>query len=255
MSQENFSIQFPETSETMRQDEEYIIVKYEGEQQRLRCHDYDKIYSIPGLYEQLFYEKLQCQSPQTVCSLLEQEVEQSPTDVSDLTVLDVGAGNGMVGEQLVNIGVDSVVGLDIVEEAAEATERDRPGVYEEYYVADLTDLPDTVEQELEEQPFNCLTTVATLGFGDIPPLAFAEAYNFITTPGWIAFNIKDKFLRQEDSTGFADLIKQMIASDTLQVQAQQRYRHRLSLAGDPLYYVAIVGQKTQDISLEVLEGM
>jgi hypothetical protein len=183
---------------------------------------------------------------------LQHEVKQSADDVSDLTVLDIGAGNGMVGEKLSEMGVESIVGLDIIEEAAEATARDRQGVYDDYYVADLTDLPDSVREELLEKDFNCLTTVAALGFDDIPPVAFSEAYNLISTPGWVAFNIKEDFLGEADSTGFSDLIKQMINSDVLELLSQRRYRHRLSLSGNPLYYIAAVAEKKDDISTELL---
>ena len=42
-------------------------------------------------------------------------------------------------------------------------------------------------------------TVAALGYGDIPPQAFAEAFNLISDHGWVAFNIKDRFLQEEKS--------------------------------------------------------
>ncbi|HUU40891.1 MAG TPA: class I SAM-dependent methyltransferase [Desulfatiglandales bacterium] len=253
MEEKGFNIQFPENSDHLEQDEEYFLLEYKGERKNLRCHDYSEIYSVPGLYEHLFYEKLKCNSPETVCAMLEHEVKQSSDDVSELTVLDVGAGNGMVGEKLSEIGVETVVGLDIIEEAAKATARDRQGVYDAYYVADLTDLPDPIREELLEKDFNCLTTVATLGFGDIPPAAFSEAYNLISTPGWIAFNIKDEFLNEANSTGFSGMVKQMIASDVLKLRSQKRYCHRLSLSGDPLYYLAIVGEKSEDISMDLLK--
>jgi SAM-dependent methyltransferase len=252
MKKEGFSVQFPEESGHLEQDEEYFLLQHKGDRKRLRCHDYSEIYSVPGLYEHLFYDRLKCDSPETVCALLEHEVKQSSDDVSDLTVLDVGAGNGIVGEKLSEMGVETVVGLDIIEEAAEAAARDRQGVYDDYYVADLTDLPDSVREELLEKNFNCLTTVATLGFGDIPPAAFSEAYNLISTPGWVAFNIKEDFVKEADSTGFSDLIKQMIASDVFKVCSQKRYCHRLSLSGESLYYVAVVGEKTNDICGELL---
>lgn len=252
MKKEGFSVQFPEESGHLEQDEEYFLLQHKGDRKRLRCHDYSEIYSVPGLYEHLFYDRLKCNSPETVCALLEHEVKQSSDDVSDLTVLDVGAGNGIVGEKLSEMGVETVVGLDIIEEAAEAAARDRQGVYDDYYVADLTDLPDSVREELLEKDFNCLTTIATLGFGDIPPAAFSEAYNLISTPGWVAFNIKEDFLKEADSTGFSDLIKQMIASDVFKVCSQKRYRHRVSLSGESLYYVAVVGEKTNDICGELL---
>jgi hypothetical protein len=74
----------------------------------------------------------------------------------------------------------------------------------------------------------------------------------ISTPGWVAFNIKEDFLKEADSTGFSDLIKQMIASDVFKVCSQKRYRHRVSLSGESLYYVAVVGEKTNDICGELL---
>jgi predicted TPR repeat methyltransferase len=98
-------------------------------------------------------------------------------------VLDVGAGNGMVGEKLTEIGVGSVLGLDIIPEAMVATERDRPGIYDKYYVEDLTRMPGAVYREIENCSPNCLTIVAALGFDDIPPPAFAEAFNLISDEG------------------------------------------------------------------------
>ncbi|MBD3307644.1 methyltransferase domain-containing protein [candidate division KSB3 bacterium] len=252
MAQRTFSIQFPKDL-AVSQDQEYFVLEHNGEKRRLLCHDYDEIYKVPGLYEHLFYEQLHCISPETVCSLLEQELEDAPLEASDLHVLDIGAGNGMVGEELANMGVKQITGLDIIEEAAEAVDRDRPGIYEDYYVADLTDLPDDVESSLEEKPLNCLTTVATLGFGDIPPLAFATAYNFIETPGLLAFNIKDQFIGQKDKSGFASLITEMISADILDLRARKRYPHRVGLDGRPLYYVAFVAEKKEDLSGEFLE--
>jgi len=33
----------------------------------------------------------------------------------------------------------------------------------------------------------------------------------------------------------------------MELQAERRYRHRLSVAGDPLYYIAMVARKRADI--------
>jgi predicted TPR repeat methyltransferase len=251
------SVEFPDLAkETISQDEEYFLVQERGKEgkRRIRFHDYHEIYSIPGLYEFLFYEKLKCQSPQLVSELMTRELEHSALEPEQLVVLDVGAGNGMVGEQLTKIGVRSLVGVDIIEEAAEAVERDRPDVYDDYYVADLTCLADPTRQALSEKHFNCLVTVSALGFGDIPPLAFAEAYNLVSTPGLVAFNIKDKFVAAEDSSGFSELIEQITEAGVFEPGSEQRYRHRLSVTGEPLYYVAMVGEKKADIPGEILQA-
>lgn len=242
-TKKDFTIWFPEIDE-IEQGEEYFVIDRHGKKEKIRFHDYDRIYEIPGLYEYLFYDRYGCDSPNKVCSLLETQVKDAD---EPLSVLDIGAGNGMVGEILSDMGAKTLVGVDIIEEAAVAAERDRPGIYADYHVADLTQLPDNVESALKDNNFNCMTVVAALGFGDIPPLAFANGYNMISSPGWVAFNIKEDFVCDEDSTGFCKLIHRMRENDILDIQAKDRYRHRYCQDGTELYYYAMVGQKRSDI--------
>ncbi|MDQ4048021.1 MAG: class I SAM-dependent methyltransferase, partial [Actinomycetota bacterium] len=230
-------------------DEEWCEVQVEGEARRIRFHDYADIFALPGLYEQIFYDELECDSPRTVASLLSDHLEATGRDCSGLTVFDVGAGNGMVGEELQSLGVATIVGVDIIEAAAEATERDRPGVYDDYLVLDLTDIPPGARRELEAQRFNCLTTVAALGFGDIPPEAFAAAYNLIKPGGLIAFTIKEDFISDGDGSGFSQLVHRALEDGTMELGAQRRYCHRLSVDREPLHYVAAVGEKRRDLPL------
>lgn len=248
-------ITFPEIEDTkLSQDEEYFILGEDGcdQPRKIRFHDYDEIYSVPGLYEKLFYDRLKCQSPQTISELMQRKLDDSPLEASDLVVLDVGAGNGMVGEELSKLGAKSVVGIDIIAAAAQAVKRDRPDVYDDYYVADLTQLPDDTRRQLEDKQFNCMVSVSALGFGDVPPLAFAAAYNLVSTPGLVAFNIKEDFIGQEDSSGFCRLIERLIESQVFQPGTRHRYQHRLAMDGTPLYYVAMVGEKKADIPEELI---
>ncbi len=246
-----YTIRFPEVNE-IEQGEEFFFLTKNDQTEKIGFHDYDKIYDTPGLYEHLFYDRYGCNSPEVVCSLLHDHMEKMD-DAPDLRVFDVGAGNGMVGEQLMERGADTVVGIDIIEEAASALDRDRPGIYKDYHVADLTQLPRDLYQSLERQDFNCLTVVAALGFGDIPPMAFARGYNLVSSPGWVAFNIKEDFVCDEDSTGFCKLIDRMEDENIMEIQARHRYRHRFCQDGTPLYYYALVGQKNQDIPMELLK--
>ena len=77
-------------------------------------------------------------------------------------------------EELKKIGVARLVGVDILEEAKIATRRDRPGVYDDYYVKDFTRLTEADIDKIKSWELNALTTVAALGFGDIPPAAFIQ---------------------------------------------------------------------------------
>lgn len=252
MTEMNFSVEIPKI-DSIQQGEEFFIVDYNDQREKIRAHDYDKIYSVPGLYEYLFYDTYKCCSPDVVASLLKQRVDQTDMDFSDLKVLDVGAGNGMMGEQLINKGADAVLGLDIIEEALEAAERDRPGIYDNYFIEDLTRLPGDVRREIQAFEPNCLTVVAALGFDDIPPGAFVEAFNMIDKSGWVAFNIKDEFVCETDCTGFSKLIQQMEQEEIMKIQARRQYRHRLCQDGTPLHYFAIVGQKQKKFPDEMLD--
>jgi len=136
MMTDDYSIILPDTqSQTLDQDAEYCILKGSNGagEQRIRFHDYEKIYSIPGLYERLFYKKLKCTSPSTICGYLKEVVGKNNSELRNLRVLDLGAGNGMVGEELSKIGVEKVYGIDIVKNAKKAVERDRPDIYRKYF--------------------------------------------------------------------------------------------------------------------------
>ena len=250
-----FHIQFPEI-DRVEQGEEFFTIEIDGKPEKVRFHDYDRIYEIPGLYEYLFYDRYRCNSPEVVCGLLKDRLaEAEGAGNGGLKALDIGAGNGMVGEQLMKMGAETVIGIDIIEEAARAADRDRPGVYAAYHVADLTRLEPDVARSLGAMDFNCMTIVAALGFGDIPPMAFAAGYNLVDADGWLAFNIKEDFVCAEDETGFCKLIGLLEEKGMVDIQARRRYRHRFCQDGTPLYYHAVVGRKRNDIPLEMVEAL
>lgn len=252
--QNSYAIRFPDHHNDRSQNEECCEVLLRGHWQRFRLHDYDAIYQIPGLYEQLFAERLQCNSPQRVIALFSDVLNDWAVHPAGLRVLDFGAGNGMVGEELRSLGVGALVGVDILPEAAEAAGRDRPLVYDDYIVADFSDSNNPHVHRVISSQLNCLITVAALGFGDVPPNAFITAFNSISTPGWVVFNIKESFLGGIDDTGFAHLVRLMCDQEIIQIQAYRRYSHRMSVSGQRLHYVAIVARKLQPTSLTVLEA-
>jgi SAM-dependent methyltransferase len=240
-------IALPPPLVSMGQDREWCVVKLNGSWKQIRFHDYDEIYEIPGLYETLFCDILRCRSPRKIREMLQRCIHESRVAPGDLRVLDLGAGNGMVGEELAMLGVRRMVGVDIIQAAAEAAHRDRQDVYDDYFVLDITDASDRELLRFESLKLNCLTSVAALGFGDIPPAAFATAYNLIAPGGWVAFNIKSDFLDSEDPCCFAGLIRRMIDDGLLTIHAGQEYQHRLATSGAPLLYTAFVGVKNRDV--------
>ncbi|NQU64306.1 MAG: methyltransferase domain-containing protein [SAR324 cluster bacterium] len=241
----DFDIEYP--GEALDQTEEWIRLVADEKSEKIRLHDYGRFFEIPGLYEEVVYRRLKCCSPVTICSLLKDRMLRSGTVPKDLRVLDFGAGNGMIGECFTQIiGCEKMVGLDIIPQAREAAFRDYPGIYDDYYVMDLSRPQEHHQAELKKWRFNTLTTVAALGYGDIPTLAFMNAFNLVEDQGWIAFNIKERFISNDDDTGYRKVLD-YLTEDCIELQTTHRYCHRLSLAGDPLFYHAVIGKKLKNI--------
>ncbi len=247
-------IQLPmEEYKSLSQNEAFFYLTHDnGEKEKILFHDYARIYQTPKLYEQIFYDRLRCKSPQVVTDILYKALKTENKNFTELRVLDFGAGNGLMGEALDTYGVARLVGADIEAMAREAAHRDRAGVYDEYYVRDFTQLSENQISEIQDWGFDCLTTVAALGFGDIPVKAFHQAMNLINENGWVAFNIKESFITPNDQSGFSKYIRQLILSEHWEVHFIERYKHRLSLEGVPLYYYAIVARKRSHIPESLL---
>lgn len=251
MSASVHNISLPPTEpHSLDQDEAFFWLVEDGHELRIRFHDYGAIYRRAGLYEQLFYQRLRCSSPTKARDVLLKVLADNAVDIHQLRVLDLGAGNGMVGELL---DAARVVGVDISDEARLACERDRPHAYDAYYVADMAAPGPEVLGELQRWNIDTLTCIAALGFGDIPVRAFVNAYNLVADGGWIVFNIKETFLAEHDTSGFSRLVKHMMLTDTLQVHHLERYRHRISIDGRALFYYLLVGRKGHSITPDVVE--
>ena len=83
MKQPSHNIKFI-SSETKQldQDEVYFHLIEDAKQIKLRFHDYGELYKRKGLYEQLFYERLQCVSPQVVCSILSKVLSSNNLNIN-----------------------------------------------------------------------------------------------------------------------------------------------------------------------------
>lgn len=240
-------IALPERSRRYEQDAEWCVVCVDGQWREIRFHDYGSIYAIEGFYERLFYDILECRSPAVLAAAFATQLRRCAVPPEELHVLDLGAGNGIMGEKLAGLGVASVVGVDILPEARRAAQRDRPSVYSAYHVLDMSHLSPAARYALHQPRPNSLTCVAALGFGDIPPRCFTTAFNLITDGGWVVFTIKDDFLSDADTTGFARLISDAVEDGLLELLWTERYQHRLATDRTPLRYTGVVGRKRGDL--------
>ncbi|HEY2637867.1 MAG TPA: hypothetical protein VGI54_10785, partial [Solirubrobacteraceae bacterium] len=119
-----------------RQDEEALTVRFaDGREETMRLHEYERVYAIPGLYEEVVQRRLECASP----TRLADEVVAAAGDGAVLRAFDLGAGNGVLGEELAARGASALVGSDNIAAARDAARRDRPDLYPDYLVGELGD--------------------------------------------------------------------------------------------------------------------
>lgn len=282
--QRRLDIRFPQQGlKDVAQDDEWCELVDGEHVTRIRFHDYAQVYSIPGLYNQLFGgpdSETGCVSPQVMAGLLREQLPLVLHDGDDskpkLRVLDLGAGNGMMGEEIrclvggygegggtLLVGRDStrLVGFDILPEAMAAAERERPGVYDAYVVADITEYVtappgDQAEAAVFAQGFNVLTSVSSLAFGDGSVRVFKAAVSLVDEGGLLVFNLKEDFFDPvqpqdevkaadggDEVNGFSSLIRNAVENGVLSIVVKRRYCHRYSVTGEPLYYIAVVAVK------------
>lgn len=220
------------------QAEEVLTVTLPGgRRERMRLHEYDRVYAVPGLYEEVVQRRLRCASPALIAEAVTAEAE----DPAGLRVFDLGAGNGVVGEELRARGAGTLVGLDNIDEARAGAERDRPGLYTEYLVGDLADHP-RVAGAIDEHRLNCLVAVGALGMGHISAASFQAAWARFPDGAILGVTLPEQ-LAAPGASDFGDLLETETSGGRLAVVAQQRYRHRLLMDGSEVLYTAIVGRK------------
>jgi SAM-dependent methyltransferase len=245
MNPPSFLVRLPTYESSLDQHEEYFILVQDGIEQAIRLQDYRAIYRVPGLYEYVLNDMLQCVSHNLTIDLLEANLRRDGESLAGLSVLEIGAGTGLVAAGLRQRGVETIVGIDILEEAMEAAERDHPGVYTRYYAEDLCRLSADTRRELSVVAFNCLACISAGGCNHIPARAFTAGYNMLPDGGWILTNIRTSTLEhpQTDHDALPRLINQITEDGTFEVYERKTYQHRLTVYGKPIMYTALVGRK------------
>jgi SAM-dependent methyltransferase len=215
--------------------EDWIEYGPPGERRRVGFHDYAALYAVPGLYERVFYEELGMCSAEVVVGLYAEALRGLGREGAGERVFDLGAGSGIGGELLRReVGVGTVVGLDLEPAARAAAERDWPGVYEEYLIEDLAAAPGTFET-LAAHDFTALVAVSAIGAGHIPLELLAETIHRLLRPGGLfAFALAEKLVPH-----FFDELFARVDAERL---GRRDYAHRRQTDGSPHRASAVVAR-------------
>jgi len=221
-------------------DDEYVVLREGADEEAVHLHDYTRVYGVPGLYEHVVQELLGCRSPQVAAQGLGRALEELSLDPARLTVLDLGAGNGLVGQLVRELGVGAVVGLDALPAARRAALRDRPDVYRDYLVGDLANPAPGLLERLREHNLGGLVSAGALGGTHAPPIALERALELPAPGAPVAFTIHEQFLQTDADGGFCSAVAELMSSGRLEQIERSRFHHRVTTTGEPIHYELLV---------------
>jgi len=222
--------------------QEIIQVRHDdGHTEELRLHDYERLYALPGVYEQIVHERLGCRSPAELAGMLGDAADGLGWDRGAMRVLDIAAGNGISGEALRAAGMHPVLGTDIVPSAREAALRDRPGLYDQYLTLDLLALTDEDRAAISALGANALSCVAPVGAhgSELPARVLVTAASLLGPDALVVY-------MHDPQRGVPDVMTTEVwtsglgAGTEVQELARRRYVHRYTVNGAPFEMDGVV---------------
>jgi hypothetical protein len=227
------ALRFPPQEDRGSGQEILEVELADGRVERMRIHEYARVYAVPGLYEEVVQRRLQCLAPATVAGLLASGADALGWSRGDVRVLDLGAGNGVSGEALRACGLSPVAAVDILPEARDAALRDRPGLYAAYLAADLLALSEDEARALRELRPNAISVVGAVGVGHLPAAALAAALELVEGDALLAYGMEPNLdaPASPEEREVADLLEGLRRAGRLRELRRESYRHRLTAAG------------------------
>lgn len=226
-------------------DGEYVVLRDgtgdEAAEETVHLHDYTRFYGVPGLYEHVVQELLGCCSPQVAAQGLVRAFDELSLDPTAVTVLDLGAGTGLVGELVREAGVRAVVGLDALPAAREAALRDRPAVYRDYLVGDLARPAPELLERLRGHRIGGLVAAGAFGGTHAPASALDTALALLPAGAPVAFTIDERVIQTDGPGGFRTPVAELLTSGRFDLIERSRFHHRVTTTGEPVYYELLVG--------------
>lgn len=221
-------------------DQEEVVVRFadDGHEERVRVQDYERVYAVAGLYEAIVHDRLCCQSPDRVASMLARAARELGRAPRSVRVLDLGAGNGVSGQALAAQGLQPVVAIDTEPAARAASIRDRPGQYEAYLIADVLALSPAEFQTIRALAPNALACVGAIGLDHVPPAALPAALELLADDALLAYTVSEAN-RAVDGAEISARLSEIAERWRIDELARERYRHRLTVTGRPIWWEAV----------------
>lgn len=132
-----------------------------------------------------FYRVSPINSAQTLAQFLPQK---------DAIILDAGAGTGMVGEALAELGYTQIVGVDLSEEMLEIARKKQ--VYRDLYLGNLEDESLKI---FDKESFDAIISVGVFTFGHVHPQALNNLSSLLKSGGYFLLTVREDYYNTNES--------------------------------------------------------
>ena len=120
----------------------------------------------------------------------------------DCKILDVGAGTGLVGNELHKLGYSNLTGIDLSEEMlAEASKK---GIYKDLVEVDMYN----VDISIYSQKFDAVISIGTFTAGQLKPEIIPKVSRFVRSGGVVCISFRDITWENPES-GFSKQVEEM----------------------------------------------
>ncbi|MCC6572904.1 MAG: hypothetical protein IT462_03850 [Planctomycetes bacterium] len=200
---------------------DFCEVMRDGAWERIDFNDCEKIFGVPGLYEEIFHRRVDWQSHARVSWLLDNTLKQFNDRPQNLRVLELGAGNGVVGERMRELGIRALAGLDASSSARDAAHRDRPGLYDEYFVAEDGGISPRQTSAIQAFEPNCLLAVASIGCRHARAATLEAVTSLLPAGAWLVVNAGYEW--SDGGMNYATVLKEMAARNLVEINSYSIY--------------------------------
>jgi SAM-dependent methyltransferase len=242
-----YAVRSPLVLQSAYEPDEFCEVLINGEWRRFRVGDQRSLLEHPGLYEQLM-NQLECTTPQRAAAIFGEVLFDWFGSPSELRVLELGAGNGLMAAELRQLGAGAVMGIDHRPEASAAARRDRPWAYDYYLLGKLTARKASLRRNVAKFSPNCLVMLAGDADELIDASAFAAAWDVLPCNAWAIFSMSDTAPTDGRQAKFQQVLRELTEQGCIQMECYRRYVHRITMGGVPVCHVLFVARKLQPMS-------
>lgn len=139
---------------------------------------------------------------------------------SELRIIDAGAGTGIVGKVLQDLGYTNIDALDISQKML--NEAKKLNVYKNFFCAPLSEEP---VAEIANDQYDALICIGTLTVGHVKPSAFDEILRIVKSGGIIGFTLrKDVYNETVEHAVFKETTKFGYREKMDEIENEKRWK-------------------------------